>query len=270
MHPVFLKIGDFTIHWYGVCMAFAFLIGFLHWVWLGRRDGRDAQFCSDLLFWVMLAGILGGRAAYVLSEWSYYAADPKRMLFFWEGGLIYYGGFVGAVAAIVIFARTRQASPLQVLDLAMVPLPLAHAIGRLGCLMNGCCFGDLCRHWPAIQFPAHSLPWYRQVELHLIDRTATQALPIHPVQLYEAGANALIYLFLLFLFRRRASAGTVTAMYLILYPISRFLLEFLRGTERQLWGGVPVAQVLSLGLCGLGVCLLLILRLRARRHPAST
>ena len=270
MHPICFRLGSLTIHWYGVFMALAFLTGFLHWVTLGRRDNRSAQFCSDLLFWVMIAGILGGRVAYVISDWPYYAADPKRILFVWEGGLIYYGGFVGGVFAIYLFARNRGQRFLSVLDLAIVPLPLSHALGRIGCFMNGCCFGDVCAAGPAVRFPAESMPWVRQVQLGFVSESAPHSLPVYPVQLYEAGANVLVYLLLLGLYRRRAPDGAVTGAYLAAYPVGRFLLEFLRGTERVKWGGVPVAQVLSLALFALGVLVLLGVYRRSRTARGST
>ena len=272
MHPVCFTIGKLTIHWYGVGMALAFLAGFANWVRLGKRDGRNAQFCSDLLFWVMIAGILGGRIAYVASDWYHYAAEPWRIFFIWEGGLIYYGGFVGAVLAIAAFARRRRLPFLNVLDLAIVPLPLSHAIGRLGCFMNGCCFGGVCETGPAVRFPAYSMPWYRQVGLNLIDRATPETLPVHPVQFYEAAVNIAVYLLLLVIYRRHARSGTITAVYLMTYPLGRFVFEFLRGTERIYWFGLPVAQVISLGLITTGAVVLAIVR-QSSRHidhaPAS-
>lgn len=270
MHPIFLQLGAFKIHWYGVCMAVAFLVGLANWVAVGRRDGRDPAFCSDLLFWVMVAGILGGRLAYVLANADYYLGDPLRVFFIWEGGLIFYGGFIGAVTAVILFARRRHIAALDLFDFAFTSLPLSHAIGRLGCFLNGCCFGGLCGAWPGVHFPAGSLPWHRHLELQLIPPGATQSLAVHPVQLYEALANLLIYPLLLLVYRRRRRAGTVLATYLIAYPVSRFSLECLRGTERLYFGVFSAAQMLSLALFAGGWMLLIFLRAPAARMPPTT
>lgn len=263
MHPIFLQLGPLTIHWYGVFMALAFLTGFASWVAVGRREGRNAQFVSDLIFWVMVAGILGGRVAYVVADLPYFLANPTHILAIWEGGLIYYGGFIGAILAVFIFGRRRHIPLRVLLDFSITSLPLAHAIGRIGCFLNGCCFGDLCSRWPAIAFPAASAPWSRHLDLGLITRDAALSLPVHPVQLYEAIWNLAIYPILLLLFRYRRRDGLVTGAYFILYPLGRFLLEFLRGTERLHAGPISAAQAISLGLMAIGLLFLLTSRPRA-------
>lgn len=254
-----------TIHWYGVCMAVAFLVGLAHWTWVARRDGRDSQFCSDLLFWVMIAGVLGGRVAYILANLPYYTANPERIIALWEGGLIYYGGFLGAIAAVAMFAHRRRIPLVALLDFAITALPLAHAIGRVGCFLNGCCFGSVLPHWPGVAFPAQSLAWSRQVELGLIGAATTCSLPVHPVQLYETAWNLALYPVLLILYRRRPAVGTVTGVYLLLYPVGRLILESFRGTEREHWGPLSAAQGISLLLMAGGVFLLVRAR---RRSPA--
>jgi phosphatidylglycerol:prolipoprotein diacylglycerol transferase len=241
-------------------MALAFLAGMISWIVVGKRDGRDGQFCSDMMFWVMIGGILGGRAAYVLSDLDYYSARPLEALFLWKGGLIYYGGLIGGILAVVAYSRYRKIPALAGLDLAMSSLPLSHALGRIGCFLNGCCFGGMCEAGPAVQFPSESHPWWRQVNLGLIGEDASHSLPVHPVQFYEAGANLLIYALLVVIFLRRRRNGMVVAMYLVAYPICRFLLENLRGTYREQWFGLPVAQVISLILVASGVALFLWLR----------
>ena len=265
MHPVFLKLGSVTIYWYGVFMALAFLAGLVNWTTLARREGRDPQFCSDLLFWVMLAGLAGGRLAYVLSNAAHYAANPLHVLFLWEGGLIYYGGFVGGILAVLAFARRRHIPMLALLDFAITALPLAHALGRVGCFMNGCCFGSRLDHWPAVSFPAGSPPWDRHIDLGWITNASRCSLPIHPVQLYETGLNLALYVLLLAVYRRPHRHGMVTATYFLVYPPGRFLLEFLRGTERLHVGALSAAQTLSVALIALGGVVLLL----ARRQPIT-
>ncbi|MCE9615178.1 MAG: prolipoprotein diacylglyceryl transferase [Lentisphaerae bacterium] len=267
MHPIFLKLGPLTIYWYGIFMALAFLAGFANWIWVARRDGRDAQFCSDLLFWVMVAGILGGRAAYLISNFGYYLDHPGEIVALWKGGLIYYGGFVGAIIAVLLFARHRRIPFLSLLDFAFTSLPLSHALGRVGCVMYGCCFGAVAHGWPGIVFPHGSLAWERQIQLGLITANAACSLPVYPVQIYEALWNLALYPIILFAYRRRHQPGAVTGLYLLLYPIGRFLLEGLRGTERLYVGPLSVAQTISVALMAVGA--LLLLRGRRARAPNS-
>lgn len=257
MHPIFFSIGELTIHWYGVFMALALLSALVNWTLIGRREGCDAQFSSDMLFWVMILGIVGARTAYVLSDWSAYMERPWwSVLALWEGGLIFYGGLIGGILAVLLFARSRHISSLDMLDYAMTALPLAHALGRIGCFMNGCCFGDICKAGPSIRFPFDSIPWNRQLELDLISISGQQSLPVHPVQLYEAVANLFIFALLVVLYRKRKRYGMVTAVYLLTYPLSRLLLETLRGTHRVMWGPLSSAQGISIGLMAVGAIVL--------------
>jgi len=154
MHPIFFKIGPLPIHSFGVMMGLAFLAGLYNWVLLGRKEGRDYSYCSDLLFWIMISGILGARLACVVSDWPYYAEKPVRILQIWNGGLIYYGGFVAAALAVVIFARVHKQNLLSVLDFVATSVPLAHAFGRVGCFLNGCCHGIVHQGLLSVRYPA--------------------------------------------------------------------------------------------------------------------
>jgi phosphatidylglycerol:prolipoprotein diacylglycerol transferase len=232
MDPVCFHIGSRPVYWYGVFMAFAFLAGLFHWHWLSRKTGRHGAIGGDLAFWLMLGGLGGARIAYVIANFDYFRAAPGDILRVDQGGLIFYGGFIGAFLAFVGFARGRHVGFLDLADFAVTALPLGHALGRVGCFMNGCCQGSLA--------PAPS--WL----------TGGQAR--YPVQLYEAGINLIVYALLTVLYVRspRRGRGIVLAAYLLTYPIGRFCLEFLRGDARLRWGGFSVAQELSLALVALG------------------
>jgi phosphatidylglycerol---prolipoprotein diacylglyceryl transferase len=241
---VCFHIGSRAIYWYGVMMASAFLAAMVHWTWLGRRTKRDTTYAADLAFWVMLGGILGARLFYVLANPAIFRADPWAIPRIDQGGLIYYGGFLGGTLAFLIFARVRRANLLDLWDFGITALPLGHAFGRIGCFLNDCCFGrNVSPRW---SFLAAGLDRY-------------------PVQIYEAVFNLAVYGFLtwFYLNRRRGRNGTVLALYLLTYPIGRFLLEFLRGDERLRWGALSVAQCISLALLAGGVLLWLLV---SRRH----
>jgi phosphatidylglycerol---prolipoprotein diacylglyceryl transferase len=240
--PVCFTIGNRPIYWYGVMVALGFLVAVAHWNALGRRHGRPRGFGSDLGFVVMVSGILGARLAYVLSNFSHYAAHPIEVVRIDRGGLIFYGGFLGACAAIYVLARIRKEPPLGLGDFVVTGLPLGHTLGRVGCLLNGCCYG----------LPS-DVPW----------RIYTADAFRHPVPLYEAAFNVILYVVLLRMYPRRRRDGDALALYLVLYGAWRYFIEFLRGDERAMWLGMSVAQAVSLALAAAGLFLWLIPRGRA-------
>jgi phosphatidylglycerol:prolipoprotein diacylglycerol transferase len=264
MHPVCLTIGDRVIYWYGILMALAFLAGILTWWRLGWREGRDAAWASDLAFWAMLAGIVGARIAYIVSDWSYFWAHPLQILRVDRGGLIFYGGFLGTILMVLFLARMRKESALGLGDLMVTALPLGHMLGRIGCFFNGCCFGKPLPGALGIQFPADSPAWWEHTEAGLITSEARWSLPVHAVQLYEAALNFILFFVLVYCYPRRKRTGDIVALYLMIYPPIRFFLEFLRGDQRAQWGQLTVAQDLSLVFFLAGLILWV-----ARRPPVA-
>lgn len=257
MHSKFFDIGPLTVHWYGVMMALGFMAGLLNWAVLGRGTKRTFNYSSDLMFWVMVSGILGARIAYVISEWSQYAQDPLSALRVDQGGLIYYGGFIGSGVALYVFAKRHGERVLDLLDFVITAVPLAHAFGRVGCFLNGCCFGRLCEGFPGVRFPAQSLVWWDHVSSGQILRFSEYSLPVHPVQIYEAMVNLAVYLLLLRHYKRRKVLGSTVALYLLTYPVGRFALEFFRGHERERLFGMPIAQHISIALFAAGIAFLI-------------
>ena len=255
MHPICFTLGSFTVHWYGVLMACGFLAALLHWIMLARRENLNTQFCSDLLFWIMIGGVIGGRLAYVISDAAYYLRHPLEIIRIDKGGLIFYGGTIGVLVALILFARSRKIRISWLADFVASAAPLGHALGRIGCFMNGCCFGKPYDGIPSVTFPGGSPPWLRQQATGLLDSQALQSLPVHPVQLYEVAWNLLVYVVLLVAYRRRHRGGTVFAMYFMLYPLGRFVTETLRGTPRLFWGPMSAAQAISLVMIITGIVL---------------
>ncbi len=234
MHPVFFEIFGRPIYWYGVLTAVGFLAAVVHWTLLGRREGRPQGLGSELGIWVMVGGILGGRVLYVLTNLSEYA-NPLEMLRIDKGGLVWYGGFIGGVLAIVLLARLRKERFPPFADFVITGVPLGHAFGRFGCFMNGCCYGQ-----------PSEVPW----------AIAINGVPCHPAPLYAVGCNLLIFAAMLFYYHRpNRRPGTVVALYLILYPLTRFSLQGIRGDYPDLWLGLDAAQLISIGLMSIGALL---------------
>jgi len=247
--PICTTVLGRPIHWYGVFMALGFAAGLFHLILLGRREGRDSAFASDLVFWILIGGLVGARLAYVLANPREFLADPIQLIRVDQGGLVFYGGFFGAAFTIWRFARAHRIPLWRLYDFTLTALPLGHAFGRLGCTLNGCCHGFVFEGPFALVYPARSTAWWYQVEyLHSLPSTAPLAHPLFPVQPLEALANLLIYLILNAAYRKPHRDGAVTALYFALYPSARFVLEFLRGdkAERLVWMGLSSAQWISL------------------------
>lgn len=225
MDPICFTLFGRSIYWYGILMATAFLAAVAHMSWTGRREGRPPGMASELMVWVMLAGIVGARTAYVLGHLREFIRQPMEIPRVDHGGLVYYGGFVGAILLVWIYSRWRRQGLWQLADWIGGALPLGHAIGRVGCFLNGCCYGKPSTAWWAV---------FSHDNFRL------------PIQLIEAAFNLALYGVLLWIRPRRQREGDLFVLYLVLYPIGRFLLEFLRGDERLRWMGMNVAQLFSL------------------------
>jgi phosphatidylglycerol:prolipoprotein diacylglycerol transferase len=269
MHPDILTIGPFTLHAFGVMMALGFLAAMLVMRRLARGTHRNDDYLSRLLVWLMLGGVAGARLAYVVEHWSNeFAGRPAAIFRIDQGGLVFYGGVIGAVAAILLFARRQREHPLAIMDLAAVALPLGHACGRLGCFLNGCCYGRSWHGPLAVRFPAGSLPWREQVLRGRLAPGSASSLPLVPTQLIELTGNLLLFALLYRLARRRPRGGLVSAVYMLLYACLRFATEFLRGDARLRVGALSIGQVGSAGLLLLGLALLVYSRRPAPGAPA--
>lgn len=247
MHPHFATIFGLEIRWYGVLYALAFAAGILLAHLRAKRAGRDTEIVLDVSFLALAGAVAGARLLYVLVSPGEFAADPLAVLNLRRGGLVYMGGFVVGLAALLAYFRFKKLDPLAWLDLLIPSLPLGHAIGRVGCLLNGCCYG-----LPSAGFPGLVLP------------ALGDGIARHPVQLYESLYNlGVVGALLAFERRGVARRGDTLLLYVALYCLGRFALEFLRGDDRGLaLAGLPVSQALS--LAGILVAAALLFRPAAR------
>jgi phosphatidylglycerol:prolipoprotein diacylglycerol transferase len=213
MHPVLFKIGAIQVYSYGVMLALAFLAA----AFLARRRasslGMNGDDILDLCVWLIVSGLIGGRLLFVLLNLGYYRENPLDALKLWQGGLVWYGGLIAAIAAALIFLSVKKIPVLKTGDLMAPYVALGQSIGRIGCFLNGCCYG-------------------REISPGVT----------HPTQLYESAAMFAVFLIL----RRRTPAnGRTLFLYLILYSCIRFLIEFLRGDNPAVLMGLTISQVIS-------------------------
>ena len=242
MDPVCFHIGSRPVYWFGVLAAAGFGAALCHWTRLARRAGKPPEYASDVVLWIMVGGILGARLAYVVSNWSQYSGDLLGIFRIDQGGLIFYGGFVGGALAILALARKRRESLLSLGDFVVSGIPLGHALGRVGCFLNGCCYGKTTAHW-----------------------IGEAAGGRHPAQIYEAIGNIIVFYFLAKVYDKRRFDGAIICAYLLTYPVIRFMVEFLRGDERLPLAGMSVAKWISVLMFTAGAVLWRVLSARGLR-----
>jgi phosphatidylglycerol:prolipoprotein diacylglycerol transferase len=268
MEQVAFRFLGIDFYWYGVFLAAAFIAGLANATWVGKRTGRQFPLFSDLLFWVVIGGIAGARLAYVAANWEEFARDPLKMANLRSGGLVFYGGLAGAAAAFLLFVRRRREGFWSLGDVAVTSLPLGHALGRIGCFMQGCCHGTTTASSFGILYPPGSPVWHNQVRAGLIEASSESCLPVHPVQIYEAVANIAIWGALILFHRRPHRDGQVVGLYAMLYGVTRFSMEALRGDERlRCLGGLSLAQAASVAVFVAGMSAWILAGRRADRAP---
>lgn len=243
MHPIAIQLGGLSVHWYGVLVALGFLAGLWTASRRAPRDGLPAERIADLGPWLIVGAILGARLLYVVSYWNpAFAGKPwYEPLMIQKGGLVFYGGLVGAALATILFARLKRLPLWPLADTLAPSISLGQLFGRLGCLMNGCCFGRACDLPWAIRYPAGH-------------ETAGHA--VHPTQVYEAGLSLALYGALALLHRQKKFDGQVFAAYLLGYAVVRTVVELFRGDYRALtFGWMTPAHWISAGILVAGLVL---------------
>lgn len=261
MHPEAFSLGPLTIRWYGVMAALGFIAAVLIVQLRRRYADMTSEKVSDLSLYGMIAGVLGARAFYVVQFWSEFKDRPLEIIRIDHGGLVFYGGFICALGAIYWFCRRNKLSLLKTLDLCSPATVLAHAFGRVGCYLNGCCYGKPTGSTWGTVYPSGSPPAFKfQDTAHAFTKmmrgtevTLCDSLPLHPVQLIEAGGNVIIFAILFFLLGKLRK-GQVAALYMFSYGCLRFFDEFLRGDHTDfIFGVLTPAQTIALVLIPVAV-----------------
>ena len=252
MHPIAFNFGSLPVRWYGVMMACAFLAG----LWTATRRARlvnvHGDIIADVTLWLMSGGIIGARIAYVTTYWKQEFADQPFREFFMiqHGGLVYYGGLIGAALAGIIYLAWKKLPVWKIADILAPSIALGSVFGRIGCLLNGCCYGRAC-----------DLPW----AIHFPADHETHGVGVHPTEIYDALLNLILYVFLAWLFRRKKFDGQIFATYLIVYAIFRSIAEYFRGDypTDHVHAGLTSAQLVSVPIFVTGIVLALFLSRRA-------
>jgi phosphatidylglycerol:prolipoprotein diacylglycerol transferase len=218
MHPVAFQLGPLTVHWYGVLVALGFLLGLWNAARRAPAAGLSGEAVADMGPWLIVGAVLGARLLYVLTYWrEQFARAPWWEVFMvHHGGLVYYGGLAGAVLAGLVFLHRRKLPVWRTADVLAPGIALGYAVGRWGCLLNGCCYGRAC-----------DLPW--AVRYPPDNPLGPPTFPVHPSQVYDSLLSFGLYGALAWLFRRRRFDGQVFGAYLIGYALTRSVVECFRG-----------------------------------------
>ena len=144
MHPVLFKFGKLTIHSYGFFVALGFIVGIFLAKLEAKKLGEDQEKIMDLCFYILMASILGARLFYVFTNHEMFLSDPLEVLRIWNGGLVFYGGFIGALVTVIVYIKKKKILPWKTVDILTPSLALGYCIARLGCFSAGCCYGKAC------------------------------------------------------------------------------------------------------------------------------
>lgn len=243
MHPIICQIGPITIYSYGVMFALASLICLMFLLSQARKEGIDTNLFYDLFFWIIICSILGARLLYILTNLKFFLSQPKEIFMLNHGGLSWFGGLAFGFLAAVLTTKKHNISFLRIVDIFAPFLALGQAIGRIGCFLNGCCYGK-----PTKSIFGIALNGYEQ--------------PIHPTQLYSSFSLFLIFSILI-IYKKKVKHvyGKVFCLYLMLCGIERFILEFFRGDTIPIpVFNLTLFQIFSLILLASSAILYLILR----------
>ncbi|MEJ7640492.1 MAG: prolipoprotein diacylglyceryl transferase [Singulisphaera sp.] len=258
-------LGGVKIFGYGLMLFFAFLGSMNLAAWRARREKLDPEVIYDLALWVFVGGLVGARLFYVIQYWGTRIHSVWDVFKVWEGGIVLYGSIMGGAAAFFLYRAFRPFPLRPMLDVIAPSLALGIALGRLGCFLNGCCYGDACDLPWAVAFPKHSPPWESQHAAGLIGAAALWSLRLHPTQLYSTIDGLILLLLLSAYYPLRRRDGEVMGLLMVAYPITRFLIEHLRNDEGVFYAGLTISQNISLGLLAGG----LLFWFRLWRSPAG-
>jgi phosphatidylglycerol:prolipoprotein diacylglycerol transferase len=251
VYPRLLELGPITVYTYGVLLAAAYLFGLQLARVRAKERGLDANRVLDLGIYIIISALVGAKLLLLITDFKSFTADPRELLTLARSGGVFYGGLIVAVIVALWYIR-RVGLPLwTTCDVFAPGIALGHVIGRFGCLFAGCCYGKPTTKAWGITF----------TDPFAAANVGTPlGVALHPTQLYEAGAELLILIVLLVTERKgRPFPGRTFWLYMLLYAISRFIIEFYRGDDRGTVGMFSTSQFISIVLAPLAIVMLVYL-----------
>ena len=242
MYPILFEIGHFTLRTYGVVVAIAFFVAFFLLYKEAKRKNFYPDKILDIELLMLISGIIGARALHVLVNLNYYGENLGTILLVWKGGLAFHGGMILAFAVCWVFIVRNRMPLWKTADFIVPYVALGHSIGRIGCFLNGCCFGKpATAGFLGVIFPGETICRY-------------------PTQLYASLALLGIFVILKFASERAPFSGFVLIVYFWLFGLQRFVIGFLRGDNPTYIFGLTIPQLISVFIIALGIFLFFLLR----------
>ena len=233
MYPELFTIFGITIYTYGLMVAVGFFTGMTYIIKHTSNIPVKKDQMYDFLFYLIIFSIIGARLLYVLVNIDFFIQHPADIIKVWQGGLVFYGGFITAILYAVWYCKYKKIDIKKLADVFAPALALGHAFGRIGCFFSGCCYGKETQCFISINNK-------------------------YPTQIMEAVGNLIIFFVLHKLYKKSHKNGYIFLLYLVLYSVLRFLIEFLRGDDRgTFFLGLSPAQNISLVIFVIAVILLI-------------
>jgi phosphatidylglycerol---prolipoprotein diacylglyceryl transferase len=248
VYPELFSIGPVTVYTYGVLLAASYLLGLRLAMARAKTRGLDANRVLDLGIYIIIAALIGAKLLLLLVDFDQFRRSPAELLTLARSGGVFYGGLILAVVVAFWYIWRHRLPFWTTCDVFAPSIALGHVTGRLGCLAAGCCYGK-----------PTGVPWAITFTNPLAAANVGTPLgiPLHPTQLYEAGAELLILIFLLATERKgRYFQGRTFWSYMFLYAVSRYVIELYRGDNRGMMLGMSTSQLISLILAPLSIAML--------------
>ena len=254
MRPILFEVPilGYKLHAFSLMLVLGAASGVWITAWRARREEIDPEVVYELAVWLLSGGFIGARLMHlalnpetVHSVWDIFKV--------WEGGIVFYGCIMGGLAGTMIY-YVRKPFPFWAMADAVAPaLAIGIALGRVGCLLNGCCYGAVSNLPWAMTFPAESIPWMHHVDAGWLSPHAPRSLPVHPSQVYAILDGLVLLAVLNLYFPRRKRDGEVMALLMVIYATTRFGIEALRDDDIPFFAGMTIAQCISAVLLPLGL-----------------
>ncbi len=252
MHPILLDFGSFSLYTYGLFVALGFMTAIFISQKMATPHNIKHETISDIFFIVLVSALIGARALYVIISFDAYKNNLLDIFKIWNGGLVFFGGFIFSVIITAAYLKYRELNIWLTADVLAPGVAIGHAVGRIGCLFAGCCYGETCDLPFAIKFTdPQSL--------------APLNVDLHPTQVYMVLSNLVLFFILLWLNKKKRFNGMIFLSYIMLYSLFRFVIEFFRGDFRGdfIYEFISLSQGIGLLVSLMAFVLILILSKRA-------
>lgn len=251
MRAILFNIFGIKIYSYGLMIAIGILTAIILFTKKTKDKGYNEDKIFDMLMLTVISGIIGGKILFIITEWKYVISDPSIILKEFGYGFVIYGAIIGGSLAVIIYCKINKWNILEIGDLLIPCVAMAQGFGRIGCLLAGCCYGGETSSPLSIIFPQGGL--------------APAGIHLHPTQIYSSIFDFILAFLLLWYNRKRKGNGKTLGLYLIIYSIGRFFVEFLRNDPRGSVGSLSTSQFISIFILILGIIVFCISRIKERK-----